>query len=83
MVVKKRVKLENVLSLKEGDKWLKTISVKRWAMFEREFKKKMKFADQTEVVCHNQTGHVRRYCPQMQHTQCQKMGHFHEEDVGG
>ena len=45
VVVKKRVKLENVPSLKEGDRWLKTISVKKWATFEREFKKKMKFAD--------------------------------------
>ena len=49
VVVKKRVKLENVPSLKEGDKWLKTISVKRWATFEREFKKKMKFADRTDA----------------------------------
>ena len=48
LVVKKRAKLENVSSLKEEDKFIKSISVKRWVMFERDFKKKMKFTNQTD-----------------------------------
>ena len=48
-MVKKRVKLENVPSLKEGDRWLSKITVKKWVTFEREFKKKMKFVDQMDA----------------------------------